>query len=142
MGPERKSRIPDEEANLITAYHEGGHTIVAHYTNGAHPLHKVTIIPRGPSLGHTACQFRILHILFQQCFKQHFFNLDIPEKEQYHVTKAQLLARVDVCMGGRAAEELIFGIDKVTSGASSDLKVGLINPILLKKRHLIYSFTV
>lgn len=43
MGPERKSRIPDEEANLITAYHEGGHTIVAHYTKDAHPLHKVTI---------------------------------------------------------------------------------------------------
>ena len=41
MGPERKSRIPDEEANLITAYHEGGHTIVAHYTQDAHPLHKV-----------------------------------------------------------------------------------------------------
>ena len=63
------------------------------------------------------------------------FYLDIPEKEQYHVTKAQLLARVDVCMGGRAAEELIFGIDKVTSGASSDLKVGLINHVLLKKRY-------
>lgn len=91
---------------MITAYHEGGHTIVAHYTMGAHPLHKVTIIPRGPSLGHTAY---------------------IPEKEQYHVTKAQLLAMVDVCMGGRAAEELIFGLDKVTSGASSDLKVSLVS---------------
>lgn len=104
MGPERKSRIPDEEANLITAYHEGGHTIVAHYTPGAHPLHKVTIIPRGSvgSLGHTAY---------------------IPEKERYHVSKAQLLAMMDVAMGGRAAEELIFGADKVTSGASSDLKV-------------------
>ncbi|KAG0445477.1 hypothetical protein HPB47_014764 [Ixodes persulcatus] len=52
MGPERKSRIPDEEANLITAYHEGGHALVAHYSKDAHPLHKVTIIPRGPSLGH------------------------------------------------------------------------------------------
>merc|ERR1712200_218352 len=100
-GPERKSRIPDEEANRITAYHEGGHTIVAHYTQDSHPLHKVTIIPRGPSLGHTAY---------------------IPEKERYHVTKSQLLAMMDVAMGGRAAEELVFGLEKITSGASSDLK--------------------
>uniref|UniRef100_A0A224Z1M8 Metalloprotease m41 ftsh n=1 Tax=Rhipicephalus zambeziensis TaxID=60191 RepID=A0A224Z1M8_9ACAR len=101
MGPERKSRIPDEEANLITAYHEGGHALVAHYSKEAHPLHKVTIIPRGPSLGHTAY---------------------IPEKEHYHVTKAQMLATMDTLMGGRAAEELVFGSEKITSGASSDLK--------------------
>lgn len=101
MGPERKSRIPDEEANIITAYHEGGHAIVAYFTKDSHPLHKVTIIPRGPSLGHTAY---------------------IPEKERYHVTKSQLLAMMDTMMGGRAAEELIFGPDKITSGASSDLK--------------------
>jgi len=54
MGPERKARLPDEEANTITAYHEGGHAIVAFYTKESHPLHKVTIMPRGPSLGHTA----------------------------------------------------------------------------------------
>ncbi|XP_017054201.1 ATP-dependent zinc metalloprotease YME1L isoform X2 [Drosophila ficusphila] len=101
MGPERKARLPDEEANTITAYHEGGHAIVAFYTKESHPLHKVTIMPRGPSLGHTAY---------------------IPEKERYHVTKAQLLAMMDTMMGGRAAEELVFGIDKITSGASSDLK--------------------
>ncbi|XP_065296505.1 ATP-dependent zinc metalloprotease YME1L isoform X3 [Dermacentor albipictus] len=101
MGPERKSRIPDEEANLITAYHEGGHALVAHYSKEAHPLHKVTIIPRGPSLGHTAY---------------------IPEKEHYHVTKAQMMATMDTLMGGRAAEELVFGSEKITSGASSDLK--------------------
>lgn len=101
MGPERKARLPDEEANLITAYHEGGHAIVAYYTRESHPLHKVTIMPRGPSLGHTAY---------------------IPEKERYHVTRAQLLAMMDTMMGGRAAEELIFGTDKITSGASSDLK--------------------
>ncbi|XP_011192982.2 ATP-dependent zinc metalloprotease YME1L isoform X1 [Zeugodacus cucurbitae] len=101
MGPERKARLPDEEANLITAYHEGGHAIVAYYTKESHPLHKVTIMPRGPSLGHTAY---------------------IPEKERYHVTKAQLLAMMDTMMGGRAAEELIFGVEKITSGASSDLK--------------------
>ncbi|XP_064471627.1 ATP-dependent zinc metalloprotease YME1L-like isoform X2 [Ornithodoros turicata] len=101
MGPERRSRIPDEEANLITAYHEGGHALVAHYSKDANPLHKVTIVPRGPSLGHTAY---------------------IPEKEHYHVTKSQMMATLDTLMGGRAAEELIFGQDKITSGASSDLK--------------------
>lgn len=101
MGPERKSRIPDEEANVITAYHEAGHALVAHYTKDSHPLHKVTIIPRGPSLGHTAY---------------------IPEKEHYHVTKSQMLAQLDTLMGGRVAEELIFGNEKITSGASSDLK--------------------
>ncbi|XP_039284475.1 ATP-dependent zinc metalloprotease YME1L [Nilaparvata lugens] len=101
MGPERKSRIPDEEANEITAYHEAGHALVAFFTKDSHPLHKVTIIPRGPSLGHTAY---------------------IPEKERYHVTKSQLLAMMDTMMGGRAAEELIFGPDRITSGASSDLK--------------------
>ncbi|KAG5681889.1 hypothetical protein PVAND_011296 [Polypedilum vanderplanki] len=101
MGPERKNRLPDEEANKITAYHEGGHAIVAYYTKESHPLHKVTIMPRGPSLGHTAY---------------------IPEKERYHVTKTQLLAMMDTMLGGRAAEELIFGADKITSGASSDLK--------------------
>jgi ATP-dependent metalloprotease len=53
-GPERKSRIPDEEANMITAYHEGGHAVVAYFTKDSHPLHKVTIIPRGPSLGHVS----------------------------------------------------------------------------------------
>lgn len=101
MGPERKARIPDEEANKITAYHEGGHAIVAYFTKESHPLHKVTIMPRGPSLGHTAY---------------------IPEKERYHVTKTQLMAMLDTMLGGRAAEELIFGADKITSGASSDLK--------------------
>ncbi|XP_018026030.1 ATP-dependent zinc metalloprotease YME1L [Hyalella azteca] len=101
MGPEKKSRIPDEEVNLVTAYHEGGHTLVAHYTKHCHPLHKVTIIPRGPSLGHTAY---------------------IPAKEQYNVTRAQMLATLDSLMGGRAAEELIFGSEMITSGASSDLK--------------------
>ncbi|CAG9772392.1 unnamed protein product [Ceutorhynchus assimilis] len=101
MGPEGKSRIPDEETNLITAYHEGGHAIVAFNTKDSHPLHKVTIIPRGPSLGHTAY---------------------IPEKERYHVTKSQLQAMMDTMMGGRAAEELIFGPEKITSGASSDLQ--------------------
>ncbi|XP_045508266.1 ATP-dependent zinc metalloprotease YME1L isoform X2 [Colias croceus] len=101
MGPARRARLPDDEANAITACHEGGHALVAFYTKDAHPLHKVTIIPRGPSLGHTAY---------------------LPAKERYHVTKQQLLATMDTMMGGRAAEELVYGPDKITSGASSDLK--------------------
>ncbi|XP_050426443.1 ATP-dependent zinc metalloprotease YME1L [Adelges cooleyi] len=101
MGPEKKTKIPDEEANKLTAYHEGGHTLVAYFTQDSYPLHKVTIMPRGSSLGHTAY---------------------IPEKEEYHITKSRLLAIMDTMMGGRAAEELIFGPDKVTTGASDDLK--------------------
>ncbi|XP_050528825.1 ATP-dependent zinc metalloprotease YME1L [Daktulosphaira vitifoliae] len=101
MGPEKKTKIPDDEANKITAYHEGGHAIVAYYTKDSHPLHKVTIMPRGSSLGHTAY---------------------IPAKEEYHITKSRMLAIMDTMMGGRAAEELIFGADKVTTGASNDLK--------------------
>jgi len=100
MGPAKKNRIPDEEANRITAFHEGGHTLVSFYTKEAMPLHKVTIISRGQSLGHTAF---------------------IPEKEMYHTTRSQMMARLDVAMGGRAAEELVFGSEKVTSGAFSDL---------------------
>uniref|UniRef100_A0A1I7TMF5 AAA domain-containing protein n=1 Tax=Caenorhabditis tropicalis TaxID=1561998 RepID=A0A1I7TMF5_9PELO len=101
MGPARTGgRIPDEEANRNTAYHEAGHTLVSLYTKDATPLHKVTIIPRGQSLGHTAM---------------------LPEKDSYQLTKAQMLATLDVMMGGRVAEELIFGDDKVTTGAADDL---------------------
>ena len=101
MGPERKSRIPDEEANIITAYHEGGHALVAHFTRDAAPLHKVTIVPRGPSLGHTAY---------------------LPDKERFYTTKSQMMAQLDTAMGGRAAEELIFGTEKITTGAYDDLR--------------------
>ncbi|CAF2521369.1 unnamed protein product [Rotaria sp. Silwood2] len=99
MGPAKKSKIPDHETNNITAYHEAGHTIVRYFTNEADPLHKVTIVPRGEALGFTA---------------------HIPLKETYNRTKSQLLAEMDVMMGGRAAEEQIFGTDKITTGASSD----------------------
>ncbi|XP_014215977.1 ATP-dependent zinc metalloprotease YME1 homolog isoform X2 [Copidosoma floridanum] len=98
MGPEGK-KDADEEANRITAYHEAGHALVAYFTKDATPLHKVTIIPRGQSMGHTSF---------------------IPNKDTNYTTKAQMLARMDASMGGRAAEELVFGLDKVTSGASSD----------------------
>lgn len=101
MGPAKKTKIIDEETNLNTAYHEAGHTLVAYYTKDAIPLHKVTIVPRGMSLGHTSF---------------------IHEKEVYGKTIAQLKAEMDVAMGGRAAEEIIFGMEKVTTGASSDFQ--------------------
>ncbi|BFZ22198.1 hypothetical protein BsWGS_25238 [Bradybaena similaris] len=101
MGPERKNRIPDEETNWLTAYHEAGHTLVSYFTKDSTPLHKVTIIPRGQSLGHTSF---------------------IDEKEIYNKTVSQLKASMDTAMGGRAAEELIYGADKVTTGASNDLQ--------------------
>ncbi|CAG9534331.1 unnamed protein product [Cercopithifilaria johnstoni] len=102
MGPARiRGRLPDEEANRITAFHEAGHTLVSIYTKHAIPVHKVTIIPRGGSLGHTSM---------------------LPEKDEYHVNRAQMLAQLDTLMGGRVAEELIFGPEKVTTGAGDDLK--------------------
>ncbi|CAJ0574014.1 unnamed protein product, partial [Mesorhabditis spiculigera] len=102
MGPARLAgRIPDEEANKNTAYHEAGHTLVGMMTKDSTPLHKVTIIPRGSSMGHTAL---------------------LPEKDSYQMTKAQLYAQLDMMMGGRVAEELIFGTDKVSTGAADDLK--------------------
>ncbi|KAK7495704.1 hypothetical protein BaRGS_00013151, partial [Batillaria attramentaria] len=101
MGPAKKTKVLDEETNTMTAYHEAGHTLVAYYTKDAIPLHKVTIIPRGMSLGHTSF---------------------IHEKEVYGKNIAQLKAEMDVAMGGRAAEEIVFGIEKVTTGASSDFQ--------------------
>lgn len=102
MGPARKNKIDDLETNWCTAYHEAGHTLVAYFTKDARPLHKVTILPRGQSLGHTAM---------------------MDEKEMHNQTKSHLLAMMDVGMGGRAAEELIYGPDRVTTGASSDFRM-------------------
>ena len=100
MGVDLKSRVRDMEDRKITAYHEAGHTLVAYYTKDANPIHKVTIVAKGQSGGHTAF---------------------IPPNNQWHQTRAQLIALIDVAFGGRAAEELIFGKDKVTGGASADL---------------------
>lgn len=99
MGPAKKTKIPDEATNLMIACHEAGHALVAHYTKDATPLNKVTIIPRGTSLGHTSF---------------------IPDKEHYNHTRSQLLAQLDVSMGGRVAEELVYGADNVTTGAQAD----------------------
>ncbi|XP_054876902.1 ATP-dependent zinc metalloprotease YME1L1-like isoform X2 [Poeciliopsis prolifica] len=99
MGPERRSVEIDKKNKTITAYHESGHAIVAYYTKDAMPINKATIMPRGPTLGHVSM---------------------LPENDRWSETRAQLLAQMDVSMGGRVAEELIFGDENVTTGASSD----------------------
>uniref|UniRef100_A0A673MCG5 ATP-dependent zinc metalloprotease YME1L1 n=1 Tax=Sinocyclocheilus rhinocerous TaxID=307959 RepID=A0A673MCG5_9TELE len=99
MGPERRSVQIDKRNKMITAYHESGHAIVAYYTKDAMPINKATIMPRGPSLGHVSL---------------------LPENDRWNETRAQLLAQMDVSMGGRVAEELVFGNDHITTGASSD----------------------
>ena len=100
MGAERKSAVLSDESKKLTAYHEAGHAIMALYTDGATPIHKATIVPRGQALGMVS---------------------QLPDKDETSISMHQLLARLDVCMGGRVAEELIFGDRNVTSGASSDL---------------------
>ncbi|XP_078394033.1 ATP-dependent zinc metalloprotease YME1L1-like isoform X1 [Cetorhinus maximus] len=99
MGPERRSIEIDLKNKTITAYHESGHAIVAHFTKNAMPINKATIMPRGPTLGHVSL---------------------LPESDRWSETRAQLLAQMDVSMGGRVAEELIFGTEQITTGASSD----------------------
>jgi len=101
MGVERRSLTLTLESRKLTAYHEGGHALVALKTQGASPIHKATIVPRGHALGMVT---------------------QVPRKDEYSVTQEQMLASIDVCMGGKVAEELIFGSNKVTSGATSDLK--------------------
>ncbi len=100
MGNERKSMAMDEHEKQLTAYHEAGHAICSLNVPETDPIHKATIVPRGRALG-----------MVQQ----------LPEKDQYSYSRAKMLSRLVICMGGRAAEELKFGRDKVTSGASSDI---------------------
>ncbi|XP_035026356.1 ATP-dependent zinc metalloprotease YME1L1b isoform X1 [Hippoglossus stenolepis] len=99
MGPERRSAEIDQQNKRITAFHESGHAIVAYYTKDAMPINKATIMPRGPSLGHVSM---------------------LPENDRWSETRSQLLAQMDVSMGGRVAEEIIFGQEYITTGASSD----------------------
>ncbi|ODN83092.1 hypothetical protein L202_01305 [Cryptococcus amylolentus CBS 6039] len=101
MGAERKSHYVTEASKRATAYHEGGHALVALHTPGAMPLHKVTIMPRGQALG----------ITFQ-----------LPEQDKDSYSRREYNAMIDVALGGRAAEDMIFGHDDVTSGCSSDLQ--------------------
>lgn len=100
MGAEKRSMLIPQKEKELTAYHEAGHALVLMFTKGANPLHKVTIMPRGRALGVT-------------------FHL--PEMDKYSKTVEEYRATIDVCMGGKVAEELIFGAEKVTSGCSSDL---------------------
>ncbi|KAK5131635.1 hypothetical protein LTR08_000762 [Meristemomyces frigidus] len=101
MGAERRSAVIQQKDKIMTAYHEGGHALVAMLTAGATPLYKATIMPRGHSLGMT-----------------HF----IPELDEVSVSHKQLRAKIDVAMGGKVAEEIVYGPDNVTTGASSDIK--------------------
>ncbi|KAF5131711.1 hypothetical protein DV495_001979 [Geotrichum candidum] len=101
LGAARKSMVLTEETRKNTAFHEAGHAIMALYTPGATSLYKATILPRGDALG----------ITFQ-----------LPEMDKYDQTQRELLARLDVCMGGKIAEEMLLGKNQVTAGCSSDLR--------------------
>ena len=102
MGAERKSMVMTEEDKKLTAYHESGHAIVALNEKASDPIHKATIIPRGRALG---------------------VVWTLPERDRYSHTREYLKANISKAMGGRIAEELIFGHEKVTSGASSDIQM-------------------
>ena len=100
MGAERRSMVMTQKEKELTAYHEAGHALVGVFTPGNDPLHKVTIIPRGRALGVT---------------------MNLPERDRYSETKTEMKAKIAMMFGGRAAEEIIFGKDHVTSGASNDI---------------------
>ena len=102
MGAERKSMVMTEEEKTLTAYHEGGHSVVALYEPTSDPIHKATIIPRGRALG---------------------MVMRLPERDQLSITREKMFGNISVAMGGRIAEEMIFGYDNVTSGASSDIEM-------------------
>ncbi len=101
MGAERKSMVMSDEEKKTTAYHEGGHALVAISVPSADPVHKATIIPRGLALG---------------------MVMQLPEGDRLSLNFEQMTSRLAIMMGGRIAEELIFGKEKVTSGASSDIQ--------------------
>ena len=101
MGSERRSMIMTDEEKALTAYHEAGHAIVGLNVPDHDPIHKATIIPRGRALG---------------------LVLSLPERDHLSQTYRQLTSKIAMAMGGRVAEELIFGADKVTNGAASDIQ--------------------
>ncbi len=101
MGAERRSMAMSDEEKKLTAYHEGGHAIVALHVIGSDPIHKATIIPRGRALG---------------------MVMRLPERDQLSLTRQKMLADLCVAFGGRIAEELVFGHEKVTTGAQSDIE--------------------
>ena len=101
MGAERKSMVISEEERKLTAYHEAGHAIVGLSVEDHDPVYKITIIPRGIALGLT---------------------MFLPEQDRYSFSKRRLVSQITSLFGGRAAEELIFGKDSVTTGASNDIE--------------------
>ncbi|MGA8383212.1 MAG: ATP-dependent zinc metalloprotease FtsH [Stellaceae bacterium] len=101
MGAERRSMVMTEEEKKLTAYHESGHALCMLYAEGHEPLHKVTIIPRGRALGIT---------------------MYLPERDKYSQSKLEIKAMVASLFGGRVAEELIFGTERVTTGAADDIR--------------------
>jgi cell division protease FtsH len=101
MGAERRTMVMTEQEKMLTAYHEGGHAIVALNVPATDPVHKATIIPRGRALG---------------------MVMQLPERDKLSTSYAQMTSRLAVCMGGRVAEEIIFGKDQITSGAQSDIE--------------------
>ncbi|OGT18701.1 MAG: ATP-dependent metalloprotease [Gammaproteobacteria bacterium RBG_16_57_12] len=101
MGAERKSMVMSDREKKLTAYHEAGHAIVGRVVPEHDPVHKVTIIPRGRALGVT---------------------MFLPEEDRYSISKRRLESQVSSLFGGRIAEELIFGKDSITTGASNDIK--------------------
>jgi len=101
MGAERRSMVMTEDEKKMTAYHEAGHAIVSINEPASDPIHKATIIPRGRALG---------------------MVMRLPERDSYSYHRDKMLANLSVAMGGRVAEEIIFGHDKVSSGASSDIQ--------------------
>ncbi|WP_394659073.1 ATP-dependent zinc metalloprotease FtsH [uncultured Novosphingobium sp.] len=101
MGAERRSMVMTDDEKKMTAYHEAGHAIVSVNEVASDPIHKATIIPRGRALG---------------------MVMRLPERDSYSYHRDKMLANLSVAMGGRVAEEIIFGHDKVSSGASSDIQ--------------------
>jgi len=101
MGAERRSMVMTEDEKKMTAYHEAGHALVSVNEPASDPIHKATIIPRGGALG---------------------MVVRLPERDRYSYHRDQMHAQLAVAMGGRVAEEIIFGHDKVSSGASSDIQ--------------------
>jgi cell division protease FtsH len=101
MGAERRTLVMTEQEKTLTAYHEGGHALVALTVPATDPVHKATIIPRGRALG---------------------MVMQLPERDKLSMSLEQMMSRLAVLMGGRVAEQLVFGKDKVTSGAQSDIE--------------------
>ena len=101
MGAERRTLVMTEQEKLLTAYHEGGHALVALSVPATDPVHKATIIPRGRALG---------------------MVMQLPERDKLSMSYEQMTSRLTVLMGGRVSEEIVFGKEKVTSGAQSDIE--------------------